>query len=228
MVQKKYEITNLVGQTFNRVTITGEVKEPGKDRQFTYLCICGRNGKATPYHIVNSVVKSCGCLLSETAAENGKSTATHGMYGTRPYRIWQGMKTRCDNPNVAEYSDYGGRGITYDKKWSTFQGFWEDMEEGYFDHLTLDRVNNNEGYAATNCRWVDMSTQGHNRRKHKGSLCESVGVKVRTNNYEAAFCKNGVVQYLGKYLTEYEAAKAYDDAYETVYGTRRNKTTKDT
>lgn len=29
------------------------------------------------------------------------------------------MKTRCNNKNYREFHRYGGRGISYDKKWET-------------------------------------------------------------------------------------------------------------
>ena len=69
-----------------------------------------------------------------------------------------------------------------------------------------------------------MSVQSHHRRKRKNSDTIFVGVKKRKDKYEACFCKNGLVQYLGYFNTEYEAAQAYDDAYEIVYGVRNNKT----
>lgn len=224
MVAKKYNIDVLLGQTFNRITITGEINIPRKDRQFTYKCICGNEGAATPFHIVNGVVKSCGCLHKELASANGKKSKTHGMTNTRPFRIWMGMKTRCDNTKVQEYPDYGGRGITYCDKWKTFEGFWEDMQEGYSDHLTLDRVDTNGNYGKNNCSWENMSVQSHHRRSRKGSSSDYVGVFARKVGFEAVFCKDGIVKYLGKFPTELLAAIAYDDAYEEVYGVRNNKT----
>ncbi len=37
------------------------------------------------------------------------------------------MKQRCDNPNGRQYTDYGGRGITYCERWKDFENFLEDM-----------------------------------------------------------------------------------------------------
>lgn len=36
----------------------------------------------------------------------------HGLYGTRLYRTWNGMRDRCTNKNSKDYQHYGGRGIT--------------------------------------------------------------------------------------------------------------------
>lgn len=233
MTKKKYDIEEMLGASYNRITITGEIRETGKDREFTYVCVCGNTGKAKPSHLVNGNVKSCGCLHREKSIENLKQAllspeigknSTHGMSGTRPHRIWVGMKTRCDNERAREYSDYGGRGISYCHKWKTFEGFWEDMKEGYSDDLTIDRVDTNGNYEKSNCQWSTYSEQAHHRRKRKGSSCVYVGVALSGIRFEANFCKDGIVKYLGVFDTEYEAAQAYDDAYEEVYRIRNNKT----
>lgn len=231
---KPHDLSQHIGVKYNRITVTGEAPRTKKDREWSYVCECGNTGVTRPGHIINGNVKSCGCLHAETSRENGKKSTslvgntyskTHGMYGTRPYRIWSGMKTRCNNSDVKEYPDYGGRGITYDPKWETFEGFWEDMQEGYSDDLTIDRNDTNGNYEKSNCSWECMSVQGHHRRKRKNSKSSFVGVSISSEGeITSSFCKDGVVQYFGPFSSEYEAAQAYDDAYESVYGIRNNKT----
>lgn len=87
----------------------------------------------------------------------------HGMCRTRPYNIWCNMKVRCNKPSSDSYKNYGGRDITYCYKWETFDGFWEDMKEGYSDNLSLDRENNNLNYNKENCRWIILADQARNR-----------------------------------------------------------------
>ena len=53
----------------------------------------------------------------------------------RLYRIWAGIKTRCDNIKCVDYSYYGGRGITYAKRWEEFEPFYEDMGRLYNQHV---------------------------------------------------------------------------------------------
>ncbi len=233
---KKYEISDYIGKTYNRVTITGEVKVEDRAREFTYLCVCGKEGKATPSHIIKGNVKSCGCLHKESSINNLKlallspdigKNHTHGMFGTRPYRIWVGMKTRCDNIKVREYPDYGGRGIKYCDKWKTFEGFWEDMAEGYSDDLTIDRENNDIGYTKENCRWVTMKIQCHNRRKMKGNKSSQyIGVSKRKTQ---DFYRGSIVDPSGNRLviedtSEIDLATWYDNNSEDFYGTRPNNT----
>jgi len=88
---------------------------------------------------------------------------TYGMNRTLIYYIWQQMKQRCDNINNRSYKNYGGRGITYTKKWKSFNGFYEDMKEGYQEGLSIDRINAHGNYEKENCRWVTMSDQQLNK-----------------------------------------------------------------
>ena len=67
------------------------------------------------------------------------------------------MKQRCDNDNNPKYPRYGGRGITYDPRWSGFEDFYADMKDGYQEGLTIDRKDNDGNYTKDNCRWISGS-----------------------------------------------------------------------
>jgi len=88
---------------------------------------------------------------------------------TRLYRIWTNMKSRCANPNVAAFKNYGGRGITVCAEWrDSFEAFQDwATSSGYRDDLTLDRVNNNGNYEPSNCQWEDRVAQGNNSRRNR-------------------------------------------------------------
>lgn len=88
---------------------------------------------------------------------------SHGMTGTRTYRIWKGMRTRCNNPNVRTYMHYGGRGIKVCRRWDSFENFLADMGEAPVG-LSIERVDNDGHYQPENCVWADNKTQRRNTR----------------------------------------------------------------
>lgn len=113
----------------------------------------------------------------------------HGK-GTRLYRIWQAMKTRCYNPNFAYFKRYGGRGITVCDEWrEDFPAFREwALAHGYDDALTIDRIDTGKGYYPENCRWATYKAQANNTRRNVlltingetgtvAQMCEKYGIK---------------------------------------------------
>ena len=89
---------------------------------------------------------------------------SHWMTGTKFHTAWKTMKWRCDNKNAKQYKNWWWRWITYDKKWCTFEWFYEDMYTLYQEWLTLDREDNDWNYCKINCRWATHEEQNNNRR----------------------------------------------------------------
>lgn len=91
--------------------------------------------------------------------------------GTRLYRIYHAMHTRCENEASSHYQDYGARGIKVCQEWSGENGFfyfykWA-MQNGYADTLSIDRIDNDKGYFPDNCQWATSKVQINNRRTSK-------------------------------------------------------------
>lgn len=89
-----------------------------------------------------------------------------GLSRTKVYKVWAGMKDRCNNPKNNFYKNYGGRGIKYTRKWENFWGFFEDVGKNHKEGLTLDRIDNNKGYNKENCRWITRKEQLLNTRRN--------------------------------------------------------------
>ena len=104
-----------------------------------------------------------------------KSITVHGesksgnKRESRLYRIWFGMKKRCDPTNWRARGAYSDRGITVCVEWQTSFVTFRDwaMRSGYQPHLTIDRRDNDKGYCPDNCRWATYSQQQRNTRKNR-------------------------------------------------------------
>ena len=75
------------------------------------------------------------------------------------------MKGRCCNPNDSSYKNYGGRGITYTPNWESYEAFLADMGRAPGPEYSLDRIDVDGNYEASNCRWVTWDVQLKNQRR---------------------------------------------------------------
>ena len=132
-------------------------------------CDCGKETVVRTTALTSGHTKSCGCYAKHLR-ENGVPHTTHGNKHSRLYRIWCGMKSRCCNPNVPFYKYYGGKGIAVCEEWQNdFQSFFGwSMANGYEDHLTIDRIDNDGNYEPSNCRWVSVAVQNRNKGRGNG------------------------------------------------------------
>ena len=80
------------------------------------------------------------------------------------------MLTRCYNPNVAQYKDYGGRGIRVCERWlgsDGFKNFLADMGTRPSRLHSIERRHNSEGYYPENCYWATRAEQAVNKRNNR-------------------------------------------------------------
>ncbi len=132
------------------------------------ICECGTECVIRGASLRNGTTKSCGCLQSEAARENGVATTKHGMHGTPEHRAWQSMIARCTNPKATGYEYWGGRGIRVCVKWrESFSAFLEEVGRRPSARHSLGRIENGGHYEPGNVRWETQAQQQNNRRSNR-------------------------------------------------------------
>lgn len=195
---------NLVGQRFGRWLV---VEDFGNNKQgealFKCRCDCGNIRNIVSHTLRSGQSHSCGCL-------NVENHTTHKMTKTKFYRVYHGIKDRCEKPKTCNYNIYGGRGIKC--LWKTFEEFRDDMFPTYKEGLCIDRIDNNGSYFKENCRWVTHKQNNRNTRFNKrfsykgeklcmGELSEASGIKRSTLYYRINVAKYTIDKALNKMVT---------------------------
>lgn len=197
------ELTN---QTFGEWKVL-EKAEPivytdgQKVQRWKCKCSCGEVKLVRQGDLRNGKSTSCGCI-------NGIKQAKTQY--KKEYICWEGMKSRCNNPNNMAYPQYGGRGITYTSDWETFAGFIKDVGVAPSKNHVIDRINVDGNYEPTNVRWVDRDISAFNRGSMKNNTSGYKGVHYnkRQKKYVAYLSYKKVKYNLGVFNTAEEAANA--------------------
>lgn len=192
--------SDLTGLRFGRLTAIEKVGvtcqgKRGSRSLWLCKCDCGNEKIVVRNSLVTGNTQSCGCFEHET-----KKTMhlKHGMAKTRLWKIWIGMRGRCERESDASYQYYGGRGISICDEWHDFEVFknWA-ISHGYTDELTIDRKNPNGDYCPENCCWTSRKEQTRNRRITKrvvhngeemtiGEIADIEGITYQRSYYKYA------------------------------------------
>jgi hypothetical protein len=154
--------TDLRGKTFGRLLVKEKEKARPEGGNLKWICVCscGTESRVYGHSLMGGRTQSCGCLHREKMKTQFR---THGKRQTVEYTVWSNMRSRCNDPNLA---DYGGRGISVCERWSNFNAFYEDMGPRPSPKHSIDRINNDGNYEPSNCRWATLTQQKRNMRRN--------------------------------------------------------------
>lgn len=128
------------------------------------LCRCTACGKerAVDWHSLRSG-RTSGCLCQSRSKNSYPEP-----WMRKVAKSIVAARNRCRNPRNPHWPDYGGRGITFDFSSTRAAVDWivQYLGERPTGH-SLDRIDNNKGYAPGNLRWQDDDGQKRNRRVTK-------------------------------------------------------------
>lgn len=126
------------------------------------------------------------------------------------YSIWHSMKQRCYYPKHKGYKNYGGRGIIICKNWKdNFNNFYNwAIKTGFDGTKQIDRINVNDDYKPSNCRWVDVFVQGFNKNFTNNYRGVSYKKGRKSKAWQAQVSSNGKTIFIGTFDTELEAVIA--------------------
>jgi hypothetical protein len=134
----------------------------GKEQRGSYAIYQCPVCKGTFERLVKKMINQKTCKACQ-----GTQKISHGMANRPVYNTWQQIIQRCENPKNKKYPIYGGKGITVDPKWKTFEGFWSEMGNTYEEGLTIDRKDSSLGYNKENCRWLTKSKNSSETTKRR-------------------------------------------------------------
>lgn len=208
---------NISGMKFNSLTAIRfdhrDDRVKGGQHFWLFRCDCGNEVILRKNSVTSGNTKKCSECYKK---EKSKRATTHGYSKTRIYREWAGMIQRCENPKSTSWRRYGEVGISVCNEWHKFESFYAwAITHGYNDSLTIDRINNSEGYNPENCRWVTPEDQASNKKN-------TIIVRYRNETVPlSVLAKTHGIKYRTIYDRIFKQGLSVDDAVETPICTKK-------
>lgn len=134
-----------------------------KNHEMTYTVECLKCGFIVHGWTYAIIKKACNLKCRHVAIKRRYAANWHSK---RLMSIYYGMLDRCNNSKSRSYYNYGARGIKVCDEWQNNPQSFNDwaINNGYDKTLTIDRIDNYDGYKPENCRWVTKSENSTHHR----------------------------------------------------------------
>lgn len=194
---------NIIGERMGKLIIEEYVgKDKVKGRLYMCVCDCGMDRILSKSQLAQ--YKSCGCHRQR-----------NGSRKHAEYTVWRKMKERCYNKNQDGYQYYGGKGIKVCDEWrNSFTTFLNDMGKRPSKNHEIDRINSDDDYKPSNCRWITHSENMINRKSKNGKLRNIY--KRESGKYRVSISRDKNV-YLSKQFDNIDDAISHRDEMLELY-----------
>lgn len=224
-------MSDLVGQTFNRLTVIGSVKCSGTAPKVECKCACGSVIVAFKHNVVRGATKSCGCLAAEWAVYRQGRLAKLSATRLRElldydhetgHFFWKiRINSRIGPGHPAGTIDRDGYTVIrvdhrpYKAHRLAWLFVYDEWPKGLIDHKDRSRSNN----AIANLRVADVIQNGWNKVPKKVSETGVTGVyKSGKSTWRARIWWAGRTIEIGAFETVEDARKARRAAELRYFG----------
>ena len=146
---------DLIGRSWGYFTVIERLGSREGRRGIFWMCLCkcGNYRDFSTGHVNIEFQISCGCHPRRSRLLVGGGSS-HPLYNA-----WRNIKNRCFNKNNPDYKYYGGKGLSICDEWrNSFINFYDwAMSVGWERGFAIDRINNDQGYLPSNCRFITKS-----------------------------------------------------------------------
>lgn len=173
-----------IGARYGRLIVLSPPMKGRIHYEYDFRCDCGKVCRKSSVAVKSTLRRnstpSCGCFKTETSIINGRGNKTHGLSGRALYDVYRQMIRRCYVKHSKDYHAWGGRGITICDAWLNDIHLFFDWAHatGYHKGVTIERINNDDGYHPMNCTWIPNCRQGKNTRRVRWIECRGQRLSV--------------------------------------------------
>ncbi len=198
---------NYLGQKFNRLTVISDTIRENNRSYFMVRCECGKEYKASVYHIKTGEMKSCGCLQKDRRNEFFKErylgkrftmlTVIKQMPSKNNFSMWL-CKCDCGNETIVSGNSLSKKntqscgclsGVQHRMTNTPEYNSWQAMIERCRNKNTV-RYDRYGGRGIIVCeRWLESFLNFYEDMGSKPSPKHSVGRINNDGNYEPSNCE---------------------------------------